>query len=916
MLCLLAISFLHFGTLYGEDTVSSTYANMFDDGEVSWKPATAVLPRVIQSHALGTHDRGGAACEQFIFNSPQELPQQRIALDLPKALMLDELQTGMWVISNCASVRMLLRVQFPHHIDPSTNLPLTIEIPASAYTDTNKWQYLKYQTTDDLTRGVLIRVRSQLSNGVNPVNLDTREMYVDQMIIEFHVPAGQSGLWLDDLSYGPVVTPPSISQETHIEVVKGPLVSIKGDRVLKDQEPFFPVFTLYHGESLDDVRKTGVNTIWIPDYTDEHLLTALSDMGIGAIARPPMPLPDDAIKQASAIRTVPAWTSPIWAWMLGEDIPTSRLQYVSEWTDQVRDADRIQQRPIFAGVQGNERAFHRDVSFLGTSQFTMHSDVEITEYYERLKQIPNNALLGKPMFTFVSTEPSSEMLDHRPADATLPIVEPELIMLQAYAAVAAGYKGIGFWKQIPFNEDVEGLNERILAIRLFTQHIKILEPWLANGRAAGDIRVLIDDGKEQAEESLLVRNLTSRWDRVATDGRLLEQENDIRATRINTNLGILVLPVWYGEGSQCVPGTRAAKSIRMVVSGCNEPLAWEVTPTRVSQINLESKRIPGGLEIQLKDFDQQSAIVITREQAAISELTARCNEVKRECAGTTLQLAELKLKRVEEVHAKLVNLAPPVKNANVYFESARIWLERARQEYEVGHDHESRLASQKVLQQLRTLQRAHWDNAMRGLTSISTSLEVSNFQTLPDHWALMQRIEIRTSASKNLIPSGTFENEEAFLNDGWFNASELSKQTQFQLRIMSSGRFLSMSAYSTPEFGFAPSLMLSPEIPVLAGDLLAITGQVQIPEALDQIKNGLMIYECYNSHTRDQLEEGEVESTGNQIGAIRLNDATNGWKTFTLYRTAPRDGFAHLCFQLDCPGTIALDNIQVHKLSN
>jgi len=853
--------------------------------------------------------------EQLIFQSGNTVPNRRIEVPVPPARVFDELTGTIKLRATCQHVSMALLIRFPGQVNPQTGEPLTMEFAGDSYSSTPDWQTLTCRTSDKAIQSRLIRLRGQLATGGNPIRLDG-PMYVDRMVISFQVPAGGSGIQFDELKIGPIVSPATQNVPMQVQTAPVSPLKLEGDRVLKNGKPFFPIFTVYHGESLDTVAETGVNTVWIPDYHNKPLLRALAQMDIGAFAQPPRPQENGDVQQTSGLRSIPDWTSPVWAWMLGVEIPANELSHISHWVDQVRDADRAQQRPILADVQGNERSFHRRVSFLGTSQFGAHTDLNPKDYFYQLRQRQNRALPGKPMFTFVQTEAAGSLLDHRPKNAPLPIVEPEQILLQAYASIAAGYKGIGFWKQIPFTEDQPGLNERIHAIRLFTSHCKVIEPWLATGTIADDVPVMISNGKSDSRDKSLL-TLSTRWDAVRDEnGQLRKIESDVRATTIITDRGMLILPCWFEDGGQCVPGPQAATGIRLFVRGGGDfAQAWEVTPTSVGQLNLELKRIAGGTEIHLKNFDRHSAIVISSDPNLVTEMQDRMRGVRASAAQSAVSLAQLKYERVSAVHDELLTMAPAVSDAEAYLRSAEVWLTRAQDELTAGHHHDARIASQKALQYVRTLQRRHWINATSSMPSITSSLDTVCFQTLPYHYQQLAEIARRRESTGNLIPSGGFDDERSLVDGGWLNASSEQAKCHLDLRPGSIGECLSLSVHNANLTSSEPGLISSPEIPVLANEIVVISGMVLVPNALQRSRDGLLIYEAFSETSRTQI--GSFDSTsipGNRTAAVRWHQPTNGWKKFTLIRQMPTDGFLHLRVELDSPGTILLDEVQVKKL--
>lgn len=879
----------------------------FDEGEPLARPGTPELARLVRRHRRTTDDaHSGKGCEQILFQSSQVLPDQRLTLNLPPSRVFDELAVSLWVRANCQSLRLGVRIRFPHQMDPATGEPLSMDYFGDTYGKPAAWQQLTCRTTDERIQSRLIRLRAQLAESPRSTVPDLREMYVDQVVLGFQVPQGDSAIQLDDLKFGPIVTPQSRGPlpETVRERTPSPL-SIVDDRILKRGEPFFPVFTIYHGESLDALATTGINTLWIPDYTDRYLLSALESMDLGAIAQPPQPTLEEAVLRRTGIPTFPEWTAPVWAWMLGFDVPSNDLPYVSGWASQVRDADRGSPRPILVDVEGNERAFHRNAELLGSSDFSIQTSVSVQDHLRHLRRRRDVALPGKPMFTFVQTEASSALLDYFGPAGPMPVVEPEQILHQGYAAIAAGYRGVAFWKQIPLDTSRTGLNERIHAIRIFSIHCRILEPWLATGR-------VIDEAPVQTDEDIARKKpkhaspLFSRWDRIVVpvahadqgDEVHLDTTSGIRATVLRTDRGLMVLPVCYEPGSQCVPGAQTAPGIWILVRGHDEPQAWEVTPTSIDSSNLELRRVDGGTEIHLKEFDRHSAIVITRDPSAIEELKQISRRLRHDAASAYVALAELKFSRVNAVHERLRSLAPPIGETEVLLRRALFQVGEAKRELAAGHDDDARKWSQKALQNLRALQRRYWDAAVDPLPGVTTSLLATNFQTLPEHWEFLAEVGRSPGRSLNLLPSGDFEDEEA-LRTTWSHGSEPSSESHVQLRPGGAGKgaaHLSLSVHSAES---PPLVLIGPEISTAPGTIVVITGKYRIPQPLSASSEGLLIFDTLAGRT----------------GAVRSRRTGSHWQTFNLIRRVPEEGSLRVRVELHGPGIVDLDDFAVHALA-
>jgi len=885
----------------------------FEDGGPLSQPATPGLSAALKTQEIAEDDsHSGKRCERLIFQSEQSTgDEEKLIVPLPEARVLEELKVSLWLRSNCPNLRVGVRIRFPHQVDPRTGQALAVELQGESYTVSGDWQQLVCRTSNEAMKGRLLRLRSQLSDGITPFKLDERDSYVDQLILSLQLPQGFSILQLDDLEIGPIVLPQKVVPEIQAETPVQTVLSIADDRIRKNDQPFFPIFTLYHGESLDLISRSGINMVWIRDYTDRPLLAALASLNIGGIAAPPQPTPEEAILNSSGIHSIPDWTAPIWAWMLGIKIPAEDRKYINSWADQVRDADRRIRRPILADVAGEERLFHRHVDFLSSSRFAIHSDISSPDHFAELRGRRDHALPGKPMFTFVQTEASGPLLDYFSGRGIVPIVEPEQILHQGYEAIAAGYKGIGFWKQIPFDVTTSGLDERLEAIRIFCLHCRTLEPYLATARIVDDISVQVGNVSDPRNSK---SPLSSRWDRMVSQAGHVQlpagAAAQIRATVFQTEHGLLILLVWHEPGSQCVPGAQTASQVRVLIRGIDVANAWEVTPTSVGQSNLDMDRVAGGTELTLREFDQVAAIVVPSDPTSGETLRQIARMYRQSAAEAYVSLASAKYKRVKAVQEELsLSGAPTQSGTEHVLDQAARAVDLAYQELQAQRADEARLASQRAMQGLRRIQRAQWEAAVDPLSAPTSTLEATSYQTLPEHWRLLAMLGRSASLGENLLPSGEFEDERSLFTganseagDGWGDGSTSPQWTSMRLERGGTtpgnqGTHLTMIVKPQSPAGEA-AVLTSPKISVKTGDLIVITGQVNLPYPLAGPGHQFVVFETL---------------TGRE-GAGVYKEKTNGWQDFRMIRRVPQDGALRLRFELSGPGMAQLDHIRIHVL--
>ncbi|REJ85584.1 MAG: hypothetical protein DWQ34_28670 [Planctomycetota bacterium] len=891
----------------------------FDSPRTSWTvESTSRLVQTSRHRRNGTFAHDGGASEEVVFSSKLIAPRVVLTHRAPPAKVFDELTASLWVYSNQVGAQLGVRIRFPHQIDPRTEEPMWVDLLGPPCRKANQWQQISCRTSQDAIDAQLRRLRSQLRSRSGTSSVDTRDFHVDRIVLHMELPAGTTSLHLDDLEFGPIISPDASAESTE-SVARTrestlPRVSIGDDRLLIDGQPFLPIFTPYHGESIRSVAESGVNVLWIRDASDAALLQALKDENLFAMAEPPRP-PDREIgvSNPDAIGLLPltSETEPILMWNLGTQLKPDVVQQTATWANMVRDADFRMARPVLADVVGSERDYHRDLDLVGSSRHCLHTSTSPRAYFDLLRWKRRLSLPDKPSFTFVQTEPSTANLAGRPEARVVPVVEPEQIFFQVYAAIAAGYKGIGYWKHTPLTTDAPGGDERRLAMSLVNTHLKLLEPWVATGKVSAIVPVTL--GAPEAEPApprgrrfgLPLKKLLP-GDR-SSDEAAGRPPSEILAADIRSEHGVLILPIWLEEGAQFQPGPMTANEVSFVIAPPGEILqVWEVTTTGVAPLPHQSERFSGGTRIRISGFDQYSAILITHNSSAIEPLHRRIAETRTKSARDWIDLASAKLTRVISVHNEVAELAPRAIRSDSVLAEARRRIERAEREFERGNYDEVRRESRVVMQMTRSVQRADWEQATGQLTSGVSSPYTICFQTLPDHWRLIAAIGKRERRSENLLRSGNFE-DAATVNARWEHkhSQDDAVRPAAELSNRSAEGSYSLRMHARPadpsrppgELDVPPVRFVSPAIRVYAGQIVLITGKVQLASPVSASLDGLVV----------------TESLLGTVGALRWNQPTpeNEWESFTLIREVTESGDLHVALELRGFGDARVDDLQI-----
>ncbi len=888
----------------------------FDAAVTSWKwsdPAGAV--RIVQ-HARqrerGLHD----GAEQIRMIGRTEGTHVRFNHATTRARVFEELTASVLIRSDQPGWALGVVIVLPNVIDPETQNPLEIELAGDVYSAANvgKWQRLQVQTLDSQVQQHIIHQRARLRSAFEP-----GEMYVDRLVLGCSLPNRECEVLTDDLRLSPIVTPSSVQPAAAVTYSSGPAVpnvSFRLDRLQVDGRPFFPRLVRHQKESAEELATAGFNTVWIADYADASTLAALRKHQLWAAATPPQPLAEsgDALSSRTAglIPFTPT-NDAVLCWMLGTRVEGNERSRLVHWIEQVEMADRRRNRPIAVDVLGEERLFSRDVGWLGSSRHPLQTTFSLTEYRDWLAERKSFARPGAFCWTWIQTEPSPQLRSAGPSDGDVPMLEPEQIRLQTYAALAAGCRGLGFWTTTPINDPSPAARERALILQQLNLELGLMEPWLATSGHVERIActAITPSSTNPSRDVPIGRSLSNNLEREGQLRAHSQQQRqhehlseDLSAYVLRTDYGTLVLPVWLEQQSQFAPAQAAAQEVVITVPGAGQTAtAWEISTTDVS--SLPSTRVAGGRRITLPRLDQTTMIWLTNEPKWKDSLVERVQAIKASSALASVELARLKFDRVAKVHEALQTLAPSIPDGPQLLGRARLRLERAEATLRAKDYHTARLNACETMQSLRILQRAHWEEAVRTLTSPVSSPYTFCFQTLPQHWKLVADFgRSRSRDSRNLLPSGEFEDLDTLIAEGWKNEQNVPDELRAKAELFPSGRSsrYALRLACEPAAGITPPRYLeraavtltTPAISARAGQVLHISGWVKIRQPITGHRDGLMIY----------------DNLLGKPGALRFHEATS-WTKFELLREPRESTDLTLTFSLCGMGDVLIDDLRI-----
>jgi hypothetical protein len=673
----------------------------------------------------------------------------------PPAPVTDRLTASVWVKAFRAGIQIKARVVFPKEKDPrNPNAPLTTLIAGGTYTQPRRWQRLDFGDVADVVKKQLPVLHARLGRAVDP-----SDAYLDRVVLNVFAGPGVTELWIDDLEIGPVRTdlaPPSAKGQPPGATASRPNrkkalpVEFTEGQIAVDGQPFLMLAIRHTGTPLKTLHDAGFNTVWFP--TDPPPATVEDAVRHGFWVVPSLPLPagqwvDGKPKQADAdtlkrdADSVAAFlrrfiaNDAVLMWSLGSGRTLEDLPRVARASELVRTYDP--RRPRAVDLWDGYSAYSSYVNAMGAHRWPLFSSLEMRQYRQWLSQ--RKALIppGKLAWTWVQThlpEWFAEKLCGQPDPAAFddPIgPHPEQLRILTYLSLAAGYRGLGFWSDKYLENACHG-RDRLLELALLNSEIEMLRPVLLS---ASD---------------------PAKW-RPTDNG-------NVQAAVIRGGKEILVLPVWLGYGSQYTPAQAALPSLTVVIPAVpDSAVPWLVTPVGVTELK-GVKRVAGGTEIVIPEFDTTAAVVFTSDQCGPQSQIVRWQDHTRFklaplAARWAQQQAIEQYRKTRITHDNILKAGgPDLPNGEApdLFRRSAKYIASAKAYAENNQFDQAYYEARRALRPLRVLMRADWQKAVETLDVPTASPFAVSFYSLPRHWKFAQQVQASRPAG-NAFPNGGFE---------------------------------------------------------------------------------------------------------------------------------------------------------------
>jgi hypothetical protein len=817
-----------------------------------------------------------------------------------KAPLIDDLSVSLWVKANRPGPQLMARVVLPKERNPNNlDEPLTTYLRGDLYQPTTRWWRLELRRPSKQARQQQQLMRAELKRDV-----DFTDAYIDRIMLNLYAGPGRTDVWIDDLDIGPVLesttaAPPAARTGAPVQLIPPSLapksaarpavVQMKNSQLMVNSKRFLMRGIRHSDTPLKVLRDAGLNTVWFDRTTSPAILEEAIDLGFWIVPVLPGPGDDTSAATNNDLQQEIARfleRDAVLFWDVGGGLLDEHTDEIFKTVRLIHAADP--QRPVAADAWDGLLPYSRTIDLLGSHRWPLMTGLELSQYRLWLKQRRQLARSDTFMWTWVQTHlPDwyTSLVYGKPGSVAFdePIgPQPEQIRLLTYAAMAAGYRGICYWSDRFLADSHQG-RDRLLELALINQELRMLEPLLVSAE--------ISEGPEWIETS----------------------HPEVRAAVLRSEKGVLVLPMWFGKGAQCVPGQCAVPSLSITLPMAPVGTqAWEIMPGLVR--SLPQERVVGGTKITIEEFGVTSAVVFTSDNGptgVVARFQDQARQTTKLAAQWSHDLAEEEIRKTALVNEQLENEGHVLPDGQKLIADARARLKTSTTAFNNRYYRDANAEAQRALRPLRILMRAQWEEAVGKLGYAVASPYAVSFYTLPRHWKFVDEID-QGHFGQNVLSGGDFELNPDRSAETWL--PQVAKLPVDEVDLVArrvtddpkdGKQCLMLSIKSkTPQRPVDKPLertflaVNSPSVKLQPGTIVRISGWARIPAPITASADGALFY----------------DDAGGEPLAVRLSEASK-WKQLTIYRKVPSKGSISVTLALTGIGTVYFDDIRIEPLS-
>lgn len=796
-----------------------------------------------------------------------------LAHAIGRAPLIEEFKPSLFLKADRASLQVMARVVFPRSMDRGTGQPITTLLRGDFYTDVGNWQQLTIPTPAKLLEQEARTLRTQFGN------VDSREAYVDLIVLNAYSAPGTIDIWIDDLEIDGYV---NLADSSGPQVARRPATgindpnptgpapanaSVQGSLLMVRGRPLAPRIIQHRGEPLEWLKSLGFNAIKLGSSPSPAELNEARRLNLWLIAPPPYA---DAAAAAGSHDSVIAWS-------LGSKLTEPDFTPTRDLVREIRAFDPQRDRPLLAGVDAGLADLSRLATLLLLDRPTLGTTRELADLRPWLLTRPRLAQPGTPLIAAVESQRPAKLSEQlllfsrgNPVDED---VDPQQIRLAAFHAIAAGARGLVFPSEQPLAVDTGPAALRTDSLKLLNMELKLLEPWLAAGQLAEELPA---------------------------------EAGAAQISVLATDRSRLLIVTQHAPAQQYVLGPPPRSTLSLVVPGVGvSDQAHLISLEGIKPLKLT--HTSGGGRLTLEDAPHALAIAVTQDPLALLHLHRTQAAFKQEACRLRYDVTARRYIRTLDLDQKLNAAGHPLPSAAAWLREAYGQLEQSRKLLTSGDLERSHAATAKAENLLARIRRGHWEQTAAAFPSPASTPLISQCTALPLHWQVAEQIG-KAAWGPNVQVGGDMENLDQMLQAGWQQQRSvppgINADVSLSLHDPHSGRSaLRLQAWPSdparvPRLVERPLVWIaSSPVPVREGQLVRIRGWAHVPQRIGASDEGLLVFDSLG---------------GPDLGdRIRL---TQGWREFTLYRAVGHTGELSVTLALTGLGEASLDDLQISLL--
>lgn len=699
----------------------------------------------------------------------------------------------------------------------------------------------------------------------------------------------------------------------------------------------------YRGEPLSFLAGLQFNTIWLRHPPSEALLEEAWKLGLWVICPPPDRenlqrfvefLNTTGMTEAGTARAnggslgimgrmFARNRNPILAWDIGRTPTLAESGRVQQDIQLLRQADMYRDVPLICSTESGTRDYSRIVDIVLLDRNPILSSLELRDYGAWLAVKVAWARAGTPNWCTIQTQPTAAManqwrlfgVDEIPPTA----VSEEHVRIQIRMAMAAGCHGLFFTSNSRLDADNAETKYRAALLELVNMELMLVEGWLGAS------------GSTQTVKSSV---------------------GEITGILLTTDRAKLLLPNIAKPFGQYVMGNTNCNDVDFLMPGNFEThQANHLIPGGTRPLTLQ--RVTGGVHVHFDEVNTTTAAFFAQADPILRAIIPRARqpELSRRSARLAIELAKMRLEQVrktirvfQEIQASPEGLPflPGDGFPIISMPEQESMLRETERSINTAESYFRQSDFSSAYQQahrsiagLQYYERLKWEEAIRNVPHHNMVPTSVSFVTLPAYIQMLKKM-YRMKPGENRLVGGDGENAAQWQQAGWRSfrlptdgvtpvvtvansRAARSGSGGIQLRLLPTSQIASTvptvdgtasttlisgteSAGDVIQIETAPVWITTPQIPVYAGEILCITGYVNIPQKLQGNVDGLMIF----------------DSLGGEPLALRMSETNGQWRQFVCYRAVPTvvPPQASMCvtFALNGLGEVLLDDLQIFPI--